>query len=604
MPNAFNFHNPPYDRLDQISREKLRQSLDIVFFRQGDCIIRPQQRVEHLHVVIKGRVSVSDGDEVVAELGPEDTFDSQSLITGKGQHLCCAVEEAICYTIPKAVIESLIHENPRFGAYFFQDIAQKLNALAVEPDQGQLQSLIMTRIREAYVSLPRFIDGNQSIHDAVALMKAERTNSVLVCTDERTGMLTASDLRDVLLAEVPVRTTPVADVANYELRTIDEEDYLFNALVLMAKHAVQRAVVTREGAIVGVLEQVDLLSYVSNHSHIIGLQIERASTIAELKSAASGMPRLVELLTRTGVKVPHIAQLVQELNGKLFAKLFALLASPELRANSCLLVLGSEGRGEQILKTDQDNALIIADGHQEADLEKVMQEFSSTLGEFGYPPCPGGIMVSNPQWCKSLREFKEDIFRWVNHPDEPGIMNLAILIDAHPVTGKPALLQELKEYLQEQLEDNSLFYSRFARAMETFDTPLGLFSTFRADQGREKNEIDLKKGGIFPIVHGIRSLALENRIDESNTLRRIDALVGKNRLEPAMARDLKEALVFLQQLKLKTGIEELRAGKVPDNLIRPPALTTLERDMLKDSFVVVKRFRQLLRHHFKLQAFA
>ncbi len=603
MPNAFNFRNPPYDRLTELEQEKVRQSVDIVFFSKGERVISPGDGVDQLLVIIKGRVSISDGDQILAELGQEDTFDSQSMIVGKGQHLCRVEEDAICYSLPKALVEKLIQDNPRFGAYFFQDIAQKLNALALSPDQSELQSLIMTRIRDAYVSRPRFLDGQDSIHDAAALMKAERATSVLVKDGDRTGILTTSDLRDIILQELPVRTTPVSWVANYDLKTIEEDDFLFNALVLMAKHSIQRVVVSHNGAITGVLEQVDLLSYVSNHSHIIGLQIERAGNIAELRSAAAHMPRLIELLARTGVKVPHIAQLVQELNGKLFAKLFRLLAPTELVANSCLVVLGSEGRGEQILKTDQDNALIVADDFSYSGLDGVAREFSQTLIEFGYPPCPGGIMVSNPNWCKPLKAFKDDLFHWVNHPSEAGIMNLAIFVDAHAIAGKSALLAELRGYLQLQLDDNGMFYSRFAHAAEHFDSPLGFFTTFRADQGDYKNEIDLKKGGIFPIVHGVRSLALEKGLTVTNTLQRIDQLRQSNLLDERLAQDLKESLTFLQQLKLKTGLDELRQGKRPDNLIRPHKLTTLERDLLKDSLVVVKRFRQLLRHHFKLQAF-
>jgi CBS domain-containing protein len=190
-----------------------------------------------------------------------------------------------------------------------------------------------------------------------------------------------------------------------------------------------------------------------------------------------------------------------------FKKLYAFIAPPELLDNSCLVVMGSEGRGEQILKTDQDNAIILREGFVYDGLEKITQELTETLVDFGYPACPGKIMVNNPYWCQSLKGFKNQIFQWVVEFREP-LLELAIFCDAKAVAGDVSLLEEAKQYLYERLQDNQAFFAHFAKPTISFETPLSLFTTFIVDKSH-KNQLDIKKGGIFPIVHGVRSLALE-----------------------------------------------------------------------------------------------
>jgi CBS domain-containing protein len=203
----------------------------------------------------------------------------------------------------------------------------------------------------------------------------------------------------------------------------------------MVRHRVHRLVVRDGDAVLGVLSQLDLVSFVANHSHIIALQIDDAASVAELKAAAERVDQTVALLQGSGIRIERVAQLVSELNTRLFARLWSLLAPPELVANSCLIVMGSEGRREQILKTDQDNALLLRDGFEFAGLAELAERFNAALGELGYPPCPGQIMLSNPLWRQPLARFRETMRDWVHGADPEGPMRLAIFFDAAPVAG-------------------------------------------------------------------------------------------------------------------------------------------------------------------------
>jgi CBS domain-containing protein len=349
-----------------------------------------------------------------------------------------------------------------------------------------------------------------------------------------------------------------------------------------------------------VLEQVDLLGFLANHSHVVAIRIERAESIEELGAASADLAGLIQALHGNGVKVQAIAEMVTQLNRRIFRRLFEMLAPPELLANSCLIVMGSEGRGEQILKTDQDNGLILRDGFVLDDLDNVVQRFSATLIAFGYPECHGRVMVNNPEWTRPLAAYKDALHGWIHRPDEAAQMNLAIFFDAAAVAGDAALLDAARAYLLDRISDNAGFFAHFARPTLSFDTPLGLFSSLKGER------LDIKKGGIFPLVHGVRSLALEKRLGETNTLDRIWALNGLGVIERGFATELAEALLVMLGLRLKLKLENgalQRLGTQTDNFIRPDELTRMERDLLKDALTVVKRLKEFVTYHFHLKMF-
>lgn len=209
-------------------------------------------------------------------------------------------------------------------------------------------------------------------------------------------------------------------------------------------------------------------------------------------------------------------------------------------------------------------------------------------------------MVSNPYWCKSLSDFKEEIYQWISEPSENAMMNLAIFYDACSVAGDTDLLREAKGYLFEKLQDNKAFFTNFAKPTLSFETPLGFFANFIVEKSHHKNQLDLKKGGIFPLVQGVRSLALEHRLTMTNTIERIKTLQQLDVFEKQFSVELIEALAFLSTLRLQTGLHKLEHNEELDNYIAPNQLNKLERDLLRDSFKIVNEFKKFVTYHFKL----
>jgi CBS domain-containing protein len=262
--------------------------------------------------------------------------------------------------------------------------------------------------------------------------------------------------------------------------------------------------------------------------------------------------------------------------------------------------MGSEGRGEQILKTDQDNALLLRDEVDIEGVDEVAARFNAALAELGYPPCPGKIMLTNPLWCQRISGFRATLRDWVHGADPDGPMRLAIFFDAACVAGDERLLHNARDHLESILVDNDVFLARFASAADQFSEGSSWWSWLSTR--RDEQVLDLKKLGTFPIVHGVRALALQHRIRAKGTVDRMRELVARRALDEALARDLTDALHFLMTLKLNHQLRERRLGRVPSNLVRPSELGSLEREPLQDALAIIRRFRAFLRQHFRLDA--
>jgi CBS domain-containing protein len=468
--------------------------------------------------------------------------------------------------------------------------------------QGEMLSLMTARIRDAYLRKPFYVDGDTDLVSVCRALSAQGLTHALVRDGERLGIFTTTDLRDALLHALPPERLPVREVTNFEIVAAQADAEVFEALTLMLRHRVHRILVRDGDAVLGVLGQLDLVSFVAHHSHIVAVQIDEATSVAELKAAALRIDEQILLMHNSGARIDRIARLVGGLNARLFSRLWSLLAPPELVAGSCLLVMGSEGRGEQILKTDQDNALLLRDDLPEIDAETLAastRQFNLALAEFGYPPCPGGIMLTEPLWQQPVAGFRETLRGWLYGTDPMGPLRLAIFFDAAAVAGDASLLAGLRDYLDRILVGNDSFLARFAAPADQFDEEPASWWT-RLTARRDEQPLDLKRLGVFPIVHGVRALALQHRMRAPGTAARLALLVEAGAIDATLARDLTDALHYIMTLRLTHQLQQRERGEPPGNELRPSELGVLERDPLRDSLAIVKRFRQFLRQHFRL----
>ncbi len=607
MPNAFNFNSSPFDSLTRQEQALVRGHIDIAYFRKDEIILDVGAVPKHLYVIIKGRVAQLEGGEILHLYGPDDTFDGRGLVAGTSSHRFVAQEEVLAYELAAPTVQSLIASNATFSALLFANLSDKLAALSQRHDAHEMQSLTLARLDEALLHPPHYVSADTDIAAVAQVLASQRITHVLVRDETgtlpRLGIFSSTALPKAILDGRPLDDLPVGDLATYNLITLRPDAHMGDALMMMLRHRIHRIVVEDGNQILGVVEALDVFSFLSNHSHLIMTRIEQADSLDALAGAAAQTNRMVEQLYRGGTDVGQIGALVQQVNARLFERAWGLIAPPELVQNSCLIVMGSEGRGEQLLKTDQDNGLILRDGYAApSNLAEYCTRFAQALERFGYPECPGGIMLRHDAWRGTVSQWSERVRTWLIKGAPEDLMNLAIFLDAHDVSGDDRLLEQVRDRLWELATDNEPMLSRFAAAIDAFGNGTSLLGRMFALGSDNSDVLHMKKMGIFPIVHGMRSLALANRIAATSTAERVHALVQQGTFKQNGGADLINSLHFFMALRLKAGLNEIAAGKPVSGEILATSLSPLDRDLLKDSLAVVKRFKAMLRQRFRLDA--
>lgn len=589
----------PFDLLGERMIEKLMTQMDIAYYPKETVLIAPRVQAESLYIIIKGVVNETVDEQLQNVYAQHDSFDPNALIYESTQSTFTVAEDLICYELPKESFLNLLQDVEPFKNYFMQDFITKHQNLKNRQNQNELTPFMVARVDEIYIHAPCFVDAATPIKEALKQMSEQNAEVILVRNGDSIGIVTDTNLRQQLLLCEKNIQDPIVDIATPNIVSIEKSDFLFNALLLFTKHGVKRLVVMDNGVVVGVLEQLDLLSHFANHTHLISTSIERAKNIEDLQNAAHSLTHLVSSLTSKGVKIRYISKLVSQLNAKMYAKVFEMVFPENLQTKCALIIMGSEGRGEQILRSDQDNGLIISDSEDESQFEPLAVKFNEHLIELGFPKCSGAVMASNPFWRKSVSGYKTAIAQWVESLDEKSLLALSIFLDASCVAGDEKLLDVCKQYTNEHFEGRSDTLAHLAKSALAFETPLTLFSRFVLGRSFHEGELDIKKGGIFAIVHGVRVLALEHKILDTNTTQRIKELNNAGLFDKQFASELIEAYDTLLWIRLRSML--LQQNNQTQNFVNPKLFSKTDRDLLKDAFKVVNAFKKFLTYHFHLE---
>lgn len=597
MPDKFNMSVAPFDRLSEAEQQHLRSSLDVAYFRQSETILTPGKSVEHLFIMMKGVVEETDdeGNEVFAHYLEEDLFDVRSQLDGVVKHRYTALEDTLAYLLPQTVFKELYQANSDFAGYFDNNLANRQTLLDNAHKQQNLAEFMLTKVDSNIYSPALCIDPSMPLKQVVEQLEQHNTDAALIelNNNHKFAIVTRTDLLHAIALQQKILTTPVQEIARSPVISVEHDDYLFDAMIRMTRNKCKRLAVTQSGNMVGMLHLTQVLSAFSTHSHVLTLRIANANTIDELTYTGNKQRELVQTLCKNGIRTRFIMELISAVNEQIIEKAFQLTVPQNLHDHCCLVVLGSEGRGEQILKTDQDNALIVKDGLHWHQFAPLMDKFSHTLQQLGYPPCKGKVMVNNPEWVKSQLDWKKSLQQWADKNTPQSTMNLAIVADAHAVAGNESLLAPLKQSLQSYMQQQPLLLMEFARPAVGFALPLTLFGNVKSS----KQGIDIKQAGIFPIVHGIRTLSLEFGVTQTNTFERIEQLCQKNVLEQLTADNLSEALKLFIKWRLN---QQLSLGHC-HNRLEVNQLNRNDRDLLRHSLHIVKKFKQWLCYHYQIR---
>lgn len=438
-------------------------------------------------------------------------------------------------------------------------------------------------------------------------MATEGVGSVVVVGPEGqpVGILTDRDLRERVVAAGRSPEAPVPQVMSSPVVSVSPEAYVFEALLEMTRRGIHHLAVVEGRRLVGVLSSHDLLRLQAALPTELARAIQGCRSVAEL---ARVMPRLTDA-TRTlfeqGASAYEAGRIAAELNDLVIRRVVAL-AEDELRATGtgappvayCWLVLGSEGRREQTIKTDQDNALVYADpdpglrGRAREYFGALAGRVIAALIQLGFPPCPAQAMASNPRWCQPLETWRSYVADWVRDPRSEHLLYASIHFDFRPVLGEAGLATALRDEIRQQVAAWRSFPRYLGKLAVSHGPPLGLFGRFVLQRTDGRRGLNVKLNGLLLLVNALRAYAVELGLDETNTLERLEAVQRVGACFTAgEAEEVREAFETLARLRLAHQLACLARGQAPDNVLDPYALSRADQGRLRSALRAIRRLQ-------------
>jgi CBS domain-containing protein len=458
---------------------------------------------------------------------------------------------------------------------------------------------------------PVTLSPDTSIRDAARTMSEQRVSSVLIVEQGLLfGLVTDRDLRNRVIAAGLDTAQPIADIATLAPMSVDVKAPAFDALLLMARHAIHHVPVLDGQRIAGMITATDLTEQQSTSAVYLAGDIYKQATVEGLQSAAAKIGRLQQSLAAAQATAYSTGHIITTITDAITTRLLQLgearLGPPPI--DYVWVAAGSQARNEQTAKSDQDNCMVLDDAYDEAkhgDYFTALATFvCDGLNACGYVYCPGEMMAMTAQWRQPRRRWIDYFTEWTSHPDPTALMLTCVFFDMRAIHGSGALLDDVRRQVLQMTRGNTIFLAHLVGNALLREPPLGLFkgiTTIRS--GEHKGTVDLKHNGVVPVVDLARICVLASGDADTNTHDRLRAANANGSLNEKNARDLQDALEFLAFLRIQHQTRQMNAGIPPDNHLHPQDLSNFEQSQLKDAFVVVQSMQKSLGHRYQAGRF-
>jgi CBS domain-containing protein len=593
----------PFDAMREADLVFLAAGLKLRYFAKDAPVLSPDSgRVDSLFIIQRGAIQADEPSHVsinalAATLTDGEAFPIGALIAQRPTTLRYrALKDTFCYVLDEARFREVMARSPEFHAFCTRRLAALLAASTRgtreaysnrAADELTMASPLRNAIRHAPVTLPE----SASVRQVLELMKSRRIGSI-VLTDgggRPTGIFTQTDvLNRVALAAQPL-DRPVAEVMTRGPATLSAASALSEAAQLMARRGFRHVLVTDEDRLLGVISERDLFGLQRLSMQGLRKDIGRAESVDALAFASREVRELGTAMLAQGVAAEQLTQFVSALNDAITERAIELAMRDHDVADAgfCWMGLGSEGRGEQTLATDQDNAIIFPDRDGEdreatrARLLAFADQVNRALDACGFPLCKGNIMARNPDWCLSLKEWFGRFDDWIRNSDPEALLNASIFFDFRALHGDAGLVDRLREFLLENVKDRPVFLRQMAANAALTRPPLGLLGDI---VGGEGGTIDLKKQVSRVFVDCARILSLAAGVGAVSTAERLRATGPRVRMSDDEVATAIDAFQFVQMLRLRAQDSLDRGtGASEPNRIDPDSLNSLDRRILRES---------------------
>jgi CBS domain-containing protein len=606
---------PPFHLLSSEQLERIANVIQIEYFPTGhDVMVHNGPVSEYLYIIQRGSVDLlredeDNGVQIFDTLDEGELFGYPSLIRRRPPIVTVRTrEETLLYLLPADTFHHLRRDVPSFARFFASSVIERISHRLKVREASASPELFRLRLGDIMaelVSAPPDI----TLRQAAQIMSEHKISS-LVITSDPPGIITDRDFRNKVLARGINDTTPVKEVMTTPVIALPADSLVFEALMTMLEHGFHHMPVTNNGQVVGLVTHTDIMRQQSKSPLFLPRQLERARNDKELRSYADQVMATAGSLLDEGARVSDIGRVVALAHDALVVRLIQD-AEQTLGSPPCpyaWLLLGSEGRYEQILRTDQDNALVYAD-----DAPPEAGDYFTQLAEYvidkllqcGFPPCPGNVMATNPQWRQPLAAWQEYFQEWIDAPRENTLLRIGVFFDYRKVYGTLDVDSTLRPVIKQGAE-NRIFLGRLSRVAIRHHAPVSFFRKLVVERsGEERNLLDLKARGTGLIVDLARLFALEVGCHRTNTVSRLrQCTKGGSSLSPEGAEELIAAFEMTSLLRLRYQYEQMKQGKQPATQVPVSWLSVLERRELKEALWAVARIQRSIELEFQTELFS
>lgn len=627
---------PPFSLLPRDTLAAVAAEVKVQYFQEGGLVFKQGDAAgAHVFIVRQGAIQLyreEEGEQVLVEQCDEgDVFGIRPLLAEEDYALTAkAAEESLLYAVPVAGFREVLSQNPQIALYlattFAADVGERYH-------KDFKQSLFHDKQGPEYAPSPlievQSLKGSKTpvtclpdttIQQAAETMSEREVGSIIItdADDRPVGIITDKDLRKrVATGEVGLREK-VASIMSSPVITVPPNLQMAEVQIEMVRNRINHLCVTEDGSsdskVIGVLSEHDLMVMQGNNPAILIREIRRCTEAEALRSIRERAEVLLEGYIYQEVAISFISAIMTELNDEIIHRAIEL-SEQEMadegyeapRAGFCWMALGSEGRGEQLLRTDQDNALVFENVPEEeyeatkAYYLELAGRVTHKLNQVGFEYCPADMMASNPDWCLSLEQWKLQFSHWIKEPEPKAVMYCTIFFDYRGVYGKVELTEALTEHIFESLDGQSVFMSFLAKNALENPPPLTFFRNFVVENsGEHKDKFDIKARAMMPLADAARVLMLNARLSSiNNTFRRFDKLAEMEPKNKELYEQASDAYEILMRYRALHGLKMKNSGRYFD----PSKMTKMERINLRNSFQPIKALQSLLNVRFQLAYF-
>ena len=603
--------HPPFSEMEPADVKAFVAASRHAYFASGAPVVSPEDGpARQLFFIRRGAVTGKRGLSDVAggafQYEAGDLFPVSAVLAERAPTTrYSATEDTFALVISAEDMQALASQSAVFGDFLNRRILKFLDlsraALQVAyASQALGEQSLETPLAQLCHKAPVTCAPETPLQDALAQMHELHIGSMLVvdAAGAPLGILTRYDiLGRVTLVQLPL-ATPIGQVMVQPVRTLTHEHTAQDAALLMSTHGIRHVPVTRDGRAVGIVSERDLFALQRLSIKQVSGSIRHANDLPTMQAVAQDIRRFARSLLGQGVQAKQLTALISHLNDGLTARLVEITAQRHGLGlhEFCWVALGSEGRSEQTIATDQDNALIVAepDGGPVPDTARLLafaREVNESLDACGYPLCKGQIMASNPALCLTLREWEQRFAHWIDQGSPKDLLNASIYFDFRALAGQVTLSARLREAVTQRAARNPRFLRQLALNGLAQSAPLNWLGQIDTTTIEGRETLDLKLQGTAMFVDVARLYALAHGVAATGTRERLEAVGPRMGVPDHEHQAWVGGFEFLQMLRLRAQLDGTTVGDNP-NRIAVSDLNDIDRRILRETLRVLRSLQQ------------